>query len=311
MFVFTTLRAHYDFAEEKVMLDNTFGFYFAFTLERVLREKFCIEKEISCLKCKYNKICQIPKLFWSEIIFNQPPRIAIKVLNQGEELERKRHELVLEITLVGDTFSNLEMLVTGLRNLTEIPPYTPVKFKGLYAYDYLSGKEIEKIEPENLKNIPKYSGSMILDLNTGKNEVKVKIFSSFLPKNVVDGLINEKDIEENFIKLLESKTKLTLEFLGCNQPISFYGGGFTVKKIYAKELLVEDINVKKVAKDFPDHTFFEGKFLLQGNIGYIYPLLSLAEILNVGKLTSLGFGRLKLIETATSKQISPQTRSFI
>jgi len=219
MFVFTTLRAHYDFAEEKVMLDNTFGFYFAFTLERVLRERFCISKDTSCIKCKYNRICQIPRLFWSEIILNEPPLIAIKVLNQGEELERKRHELVLEITLVGDILNNIGMVITGLQSLTEIPPYTPVKFKGVYAYDYFSGKEIrEVIDPQT---IPKYSGSMILDLHTGKNELKVKIFSSFLPKKVIDGLVDGLEMEENFMKLLESKAKPTLDFLGCKHDIGW------------------------------------------------------------------------------------------
>jgi len=297
MFVFTILRAHYKFAEEKITLDNTFGFYFSLTLERILRERYCVQKGTSCLKCRYNRACPIPQLFWSEIIFKEPPLLVMRYLNQEEEIYRGKNEIVVEFTILGDLVNRIEMITEALKHISEITSYSFVKLSGIYVYDYFSSLETEKIE--DLEMIPKYSGNMLFDLKTGNTEMKLKIFPALISKELAEQFIKNNDVKEHLLKLLKNKIKKTLDFIGCNQDVCFdtLKTDIEVSKIFAKEIHIGDLNLQKFTTYFPDHTFFEGKFLLEGNLSKIYPLLALAEILNIGKLTSFGFGRVKLIET--------------
>ncbi len=310
MFVFTILRVHYKFAEEKIKLDNTFAFYFSLTLERYVREKYCVQKGISCLKCRYKKACPIPKLFWSEIVLNEPPTLIIKLLNQDEELYKGKNKITFEITLIGDTLNKIEIIKDALENITEIPPYSFVKFSSMYIYDYFASSETELVE--NIETIPKYSGNMLFDLKTGKTEMKLKIFPSFIYKGLADSLIKNVDVKDTLLKLLKRKVKRTLDFIGCSQDFCFddIKPDFEISKIYAKEINIRDLNINKLVSCFPEYKFFEGKFYLKGNLGDIYPLLALAEILNIGKLTSFGFGRLKLIETTENRFIIPEDFKF-
>jgi hypothetical protein len=310
MFVFTILRVHYKFAEEKIRLDNTFAFYFSLTLERLIREKYCIQKGISCLKCKYNKACPIPQLFWSEIIFKEPPMLITRLLNQDEELYKDKNEIIFELTLLGDIINRIEIIKEALESISEIPPYSFVSLSGIYIYDYFSSTETEKIE--DVETVPKYSGNMLFDLKTGKNKLKLKIFPSFIDSKLADSLIKNIHVKDTLLKLLKRKVKRTLDFVGCSQDFCFDSllTDFEVSKIYSKEIYIGDLNIKKLTSYFPNYKFFEGKFALKGNLGDIYPLLALAEILNIGKLASFGFGRLKIIETMESRFPLPNEFRF-
>jgi len=297
MFGFTILRAHYHFTKRKLTIDNTFGFYFALSLEEIFKKKYCVQKDEACIICRYNKVCTIPRLFWNEIIFREPPMFIMRILNMEEEIERDKHELIVEFSVIGDMLGRLDMIIDVLNELSQITSYSSVKLNGIYVYDYFSSREREKVT--DIHNIPKYSGSVLFDLKTGFNEMKIKIFPALVEKELAYSIIEkEGNVKDELLNLLKNSIKNTLEFFGCKDGycLDYIDGFVDVSKIFAKEVLVGDLNLKKYTKYFPDHVFFEGKFALKGNISAIYPLIALAEILNVGKLTSFGFGRLKLIK---------------
>lgn len=293
MFTFSIIRAYYK-VFDNLELDYKFPLYFSVYFRENLKSSVCVDNVKICEKCRFKELCFYTKLFENDIIGNQSPAVSVRLLHQDEKV-RKHGEITFEFTFFGDSIKEFNVIYNVLKKMTVIDSYPRLALKKITFYNPFS--ENEWVINSEQEEIPRLTDDLFWEFILGSTEFKVKIFPSFLDLKLdLSRPISMEVLKERFLKATIDRLREVCETFGYYYPITLHREKFNFEFIYFKEITVGDVLLQPAIEKFKDYKFYEGKIKVEGDLIEIYPLFELMSILNIGKLTNLGFGRIKIIK---------------
>ena len=293
MFTFSIIRAYYKVFDD-IELDYKFPLYFSVDFRENLKNSVCVDNKKICEVCRFKELCFYTKLFEEDLIGYQSPAVSIRLLHQEEKI-KKDGEITFEFTFFGNTIKEFNVIYNTLKRMKVINSYPRLALEKITFYNPFS--ETEWIINSENEELPRLTDDLFWEFILGSTEFKVKIFPAFLNLNLdlSKPVVNEI-LKEKFIKTTVDRLREVCETFGYYYPITLHRGNFNIEFIYFKEISVKDVLLQPVIDKFKDYKFYECKIQIEGDLIEIYPLFEIMSILNIGKLTNLGFGRVKVIK---------------
>ena len=257
-------------------------------LGRRLKKIVCIKINEECKNCEFNKTCPYTVVFETELYLNQPSKYVM--IPEYEEKEvKKGNSIYVDITLLGNTLEYWQFIIEALRTTINLGKGRLIKHENNFYYHPFE----EKYFP--IKSfIPKFEAKDFFSLNIDNNHMILKLYPTslrFKGKYVLAREFN-KDF---FVKALVSRiSNVAKNYGNKNDKIFIDKTKFEIEKKEFKPFpMIRWSNRKKRKMKIPA---FTGYLKLTGDLQEIYPYIKIAENINIGKATSLGLGRLKIVE---------------
>ncbi|MDQ7055060.1 MAG: CRISPR system precrRNA processing endoribonuclease RAMP protein Cas6 [Persephonella sp.] len=285
-FQFSTLRYRFK-ALNSFRPPYFLGSAFRGVMGRGLKKTVCIKPFEECSKCEFNRTCPYTVIFETEQFLNQPSKYVMKPPYEKKEL-KEGDELHLEITLLGETSDYWEFITASFSGVINLGKERYIK---LQSVEYLHPFQQEYYPIKN--SFSRFDAYHFFELVTRKSSLIVQIYpTSIKVKNsFVKASQFNKDI---FVKSVISRVSKVALSYGIKEKKIFIDRDrfdITYSRLHPSPMKRWS-NRKGKHMTIPA---FEGFAKLEGDLSQIYPLLSLIEVINLGKSVSFGLGRVEII----------------
>ncbi len=299
-------------AEENISLPsfvtNTIRGAFGYNLKNLA----CVYRNIKrdCKKCLLKKSCVYSRIFestvdnikknkpnMSNLLKDVPDPFIFYIPPESGRFEVEKNKMFsIRLVLLGDIIDDLPWFIVTFNHMTEV---------GL-------GKDFQKVVVDSVEH---YSGHIYSS--------DTETFINYLPGLPNDVLLPDSDIKEIMLQFL---TPLRLRIQ--NSVIDSLDKQMFWNAVVRRWYLVNEVwNISPLLSDYEKYfklyeqitdfksemswvryrrystrqnkwiylSGLQGNIRLSGSLNELYPILKLAELINIGKSTSYGMGKFKLI----------------
>ncbi len=285
-FQFSTLR--YSF---KVLNDFKTPYFlgsaFRGVMGKRLKKTVCIKPFEECNRCEFNRTCPYTVIFETEQFLNQPSKYVMRPPYEKKEL-KEGEKLHLEITLLGETSDYWEFITASFSGVINLGKERYIKLEKVEYFHPLQ----KRYYPVK-SSIPRFDAYPFFEIVTGKESLIVKIYPTSI--KVKNNFVKASDFgKEIFIKSVVSRISKVAYSYGIKEDRIFVDKG----RFEITHSRLNPSPMKRWSNRKGKHMIipaFEGYIKLEGDLSQIYPLLSLVEVINLGKSVSFGLGRVEII----------------
>ncbi|PMP76271.1 MAG: CRISPR-associated protein Cas6 [Sulfurihydrogenibium sp.] len=263
------------------------GSSFRGIMGRKLKSTVCIKPFKSCQECELNQTCPYTVIFESELILNKPSKYVFIMPFEKREL-KEGDTLSIDVTLLGSSSDYWEFLIASLSGEFSLGKGRILKSTNVYYYNPLS---------EVYKPVSSYVGKSnavnFFDCKTGLNKIKVRLYPSSI--KLLGKILTYRDFNKDvFVKAVLSRVSNVAKAYGfIDGKLQIDKEKFEIKNVDMQPSPMKRYsNRKGKAMIVPA---FEGSFEIEGDLNEILPYLYIVENINIGKSTSFGLGRVKIL----------------
>lgn len=281
------------------MLRGTFGV--------ALKRTVCVNLDKNCSSCLTKVNCIYKFLFEPESniprIKNPPHPFITYPISLGEKKMRRGSTYTFGFTVFGEAINKLPYIIYSIIQMGRLGMG---KGKGNFEVreikKFISPKKKTTIYTQKdgkLKSAPSLKASTILKSKFSKNTLTLETLTPIRMK--IRGKLTDK------ISLRDIIVSISRRFMGLT---GLYGDG--------EVNLVDGVDLDELLKNVESETSFKwvdfkrfskrqdtymqmggamGKMVIKGELSRIYPILKLGEFIHIGKNTSFGLGRYKLLDS--------------